>query len=152
MPPIRQPVPGRELGERVRKLRNERGWTQEQLAKQAGLSKSAISEVESEVTQPRGPNLIRLATALGASIDYLLTGLERPPPSPPAVIKVPNELAEVARKLGLPYQHVELLLQFNSQIEAMRRDQPARNLTEHDWRDLYDRVGPLLERASGGKK
>src|SRR6266478_3779626 len=31
------------FGERVRRLRIERGWTQEQLARQANLSKSAIS-------------------------------------------------------------------------------------------------------------
>lgn len=149
----RQPVVSAEgLGARIRKLRESRGWTQDQLARQAGLSKSAISEVESEVTQPRGPNLIRLATALGASIDYLLTGKAHAAAPPPSVINVPSELAEVARTLALPYQYVELLLQFNGQIQAMRRDHAVRSLTERDWTDLYERVKPLLEGALEGKK
>ncbi len=138
------------LGERVRRLRTARGWTQEQLARQAGLSKSAISEAESETTQPRGPNLVRIASALGASIDFLLTGDERLPP-PPSPVIMPAELANMARRLALPFQHVELLMQFNSQIESMRRDQTERQLTERDWEDLWERVKPLLERSSGGK-
>ena|SRR6266540_1853131 len=142
---------GEGFGERIRRLRNERGWTQEQLARQAGLSKSAISEAESDTTQPRGPNLVRIASALGASIDFLLTGQERPPPPRTPEISVPTELAEMARRLGLPFQHVEFLMQFNGQIEAMRRDQGARRLTERDWEEFWERVRPLVEKSSGGK-
>ncbi len=141
---------GEGFGERVRRLRIERGWTQEQLARQADLSKSAISEAESAATQPRGQNLVRIASALGASIDFLLTGQERSQLPAPPVINVPSELAEMARKLALPFQHVELLMQFSGQIEAMRRDE-VRRLTERDWEDLWERVRPLLDKSSGGK-
>ena len=67
------------LGERVRRIRRERNWTQDKLAAEATVSKSFISEVESGTSQPRGPLLVRLAMALGASLDYLMTGRE---PSP----------------------------------------------------------------------
>jgi transcriptional regulator with XRE-family HTH domain len=146
-----QSDPAQGLGERIKKLREQRGWKQEELARHAGVSKSAISEVESDTTQPRGPNLVRLASALGASLDYLLTGQERPTPPPPPVVEVPAELAGMAKKWGIPYSHVELLMQFHGQIEAMRRDQPAHQFSEKDWEDLYEGVRPVLEKILGGK-
>lgn len=139
------------LGDRVRRLRRERSWTQDQLAAAAGVSKSFVSEVESGASQPRGPVLVRIATALKSSLDYLLTGRERPAPSPPAV-EVPTELASFARRCGLPFQHVELLLEFHNSIEGMRRDQPPLQLTEREWEEFYESVRPLVDRGLRGKE
>ncbi len=65
------------LGKRVYDLRVGRRWTQEQLCIAADLSKSFLSEIENGA-QARGPVLVRLANALGVTIDYLLTGDPRP--------------------------------------------------------------------------
>ncbi len=138
------------LGDRVRRLRRERGWTQDQLAAVAKVSKSFISEVETGESQPRGPLLVRIATALRASLDYLMTGKERPAPLPPT-LDVPIELASLARRRGIVFSHVELLLEFHNSIEGMRRDLPPRRLTEQEWEEFYDQVRPVIEKSARGK-
>lgn len=140
-----------DLGERVRRLRRQRNWTQDQLATEAKLSKSFISEVESGTSQPRGPVLVRIATALGASLDYLMTGREPAPPKSSGPVQVPSELAAVAERLHLPFSHVALLLEFRNSVEARRSDQPPRNLTETEWEDFYQNVRPYLEKELGSK-
>ncbi len=113
------------------------------------MSKSFISEVEGGVTQPRGPMLVKLATALAASIDFLLTGRE-PEPPPQGAIEIPPELASFAKKQDVPYSHLELLLSFIHQVRAMRREGPPRHLSERDWELLYEQLQPVIE--GQGKK
>lgn len=61
------------FGDKVRKLREERGWGQQQLAKIAGLSQPAISRIERGlVQQPRLSVIKRLSQALGVTTDFLL--------------------------------------------------------------------------------
>jgi phage repressor protein C with HTH and peptisase S24 domain len=65
------------LSQRAKRLRTERGWTQAELGKRAGLSQVTISDIE------RGRNqgsreIIPLADALGVSPTYLTTGKEIP--------------------------------------------------------------------------
>lgn len=60
------------LGQRVKTLREQRRWRQEELAKATGMTQPAISRIESgEVTQPRLSVLHRLAKALDVTVDYL---------------------------------------------------------------------------------
>ncbi|MBO9524303.1 MAG: helix-turn-helix transcriptional regulator [Nocardioidaceae bacterium] len=42
-------------GEKVRRQRTERGWTQEELAKRAGLSKRTLQDVEADKASAAGP-------------------------------------------------------------------------------------------------
>jgi transcriptional regulator with XRE-family HTH domain len=70
-----------EIGVRVRAARERLGWSRESLAVQAGISWSAISQVESgRRTQIRPGTLAALSRSLGVSIDYLVDG-RRPPPT-----------------------------------------------------------------------
>jgi transcriptional regulator with XRE-family HTH domain len=138
------------LGDRVRHLRRQRGWTQDQLATEAKVSKSFISEVETSESQPRGPVLVRIATALRASLDYLMTGKERAA-ALPSTLDVPIELASLARRRGITFSHVELLLEFHNSIEGMRRDQPPLRPTEQEWEEFYNRVQPHIEKALRGR-
>ena len=68
------PEPALEaIGERVRRCRQLRGWTQLQLAARAGLTQSTISMIEKGA---RGNEMSldtawRIAWALGTSIDML---------------------------------------------------------------------------------
>lgn len=52
------------LALRVKKLRNNKGISQEKLAKDSGLSLRTIQRIESDKTDPRGDTLKRLANAL----------------------------------------------------------------------------------------
>ena len=57
-----------ELGRAVRGLREERGWSQTQLAKAAGMTQSAVARFEAGGTIPSLPVLDRLAHALDADL------------------------------------------------------------------------------------
>ena len=64
-----------KLGERIRKLRTERGWSQRDLARRASIaSKSVISYYELGERFPTYETLLRLADVFGVSTDYLLRG------------------------------------------------------------------------------
>lgn len=60
------------LGENVRKQRQSRGWSQEQLALEAGMKRSYLSELERGLRNPSVRALGRLAEALKVPPDSLL--------------------------------------------------------------------------------
>lgn len=63
------------LGERLKHARERKGWSQRELARQAGVRHAIISELETgKKTDTMGSILKRLARALGVSVDYLLGG------------------------------------------------------------------------------
>ena len=57
---------------RMRELRQEHGWTQAQLGKRISVSKSTISEYESEKHQLDPPTICALCDLFGCTADYLL--------------------------------------------------------------------------------
>jgi transcriptional regulator with XRE-family HTH domain len=68
------------IGTRVRAARERLGWSREALAVQAGISWSAIAQVESgRRTHIRPGTLAALSRPLGVSIDYLVDGRQPPP-------------------------------------------------------------------------
>jgi transcriptional regulator with XRE-family HTH domain len=62
-----------DLGQRLRRFREERGWTQAALAEHAGVSKPYLSELEGSAgRRPSGQILLQLADALGVTVADLL--------------------------------------------------------------------------------
>jgi ribosome-binding protein aMBF1 (putative translation factor) len=57
-----------ELGRAVRELRERHGWSQTQLAKESGMTQSAVARFEAGGTVPTLTVLERLAAALGVSL------------------------------------------------------------------------------------
>lgn len=62
-----------DLGRTVRRLRDDRGWSQTQLAEAAGMTQSAVARFEAGGTVPSLPVLDRLATALDANLIVQMT-------------------------------------------------------------------------------
>ena len=60
-----------DLGLRLRELRQAKDLSQEQLAKQVGVSKGTIYRYEGNLQEPSLRVARRLARALGTSLDYL---------------------------------------------------------------------------------
>jgi transcriptional regulator with XRE-family HTH domain len=59
-------------GQRVRELRQSKGWTQLELSLQAGLMQSAVSRLEKGLTRRvQWATLERLSSALGEPIERL---------------------------------------------------------------------------------
>ena len=64
------------LGQRLRKLREEWGETQETVARLTGINRSNLANYETDVRNPRIEQLQKLADFYGVSSTYLLTGKE----------------------------------------------------------------------------
>ena len=63
------------LNERIRKLRQERNWSQVDLAKKLNVTKQSVSNWENDNIQPSIEMLVKLAREFSVSTDYIL-GLE----------------------------------------------------------------------------
>jgi transcriptional regulator with XRE-family HTH domain len=62
------------IGERVRKLRKGRGWTQVEMAEKIGLDRSFLADVERGKRNISILNLEVIASGLGVSLSRLLSG------------------------------------------------------------------------------
>ncbi|WP_188454456.1 helix-turn-helix domain-containing protein [Virgibacillus oceani] len=61
------------IGERLRKLRQERGYSLSELAERAGVSKSYLSYLERDVkNNPSLQFISKIADTLNVSVEYLL--------------------------------------------------------------------------------
>lgn len=66
------------LGEKIQKLRKEKGLTLEQLADRTDSSKSSIWEMENKAPpRPSADKLSKIASELGVTMDYLLDREEK---------------------------------------------------------------------------
>lgn len=61
-----------DLGQKVRRLRESRDWSQAELARRAGVTKSAISTYELGLRTPSADVVRSFAKVFGVSADYLL--------------------------------------------------------------------------------
>ncbi len=62
------------LGQRIAALRRHRGMSQAALAEKIGVSPSAVGMYEQDRREPSLAAVVTMSTALGVSVDYLLTG------------------------------------------------------------------------------
>jgi transcriptional regulator with XRE-family HTH domain len=69
------------LGEEVKRLRQAKGWTQEQLAVYAGSSQPTVNLLEAGKRNPSASTLEKLARALEVEVVELFPKLETPQPS-----------------------------------------------------------------------
>ena len=66
-----------ETGRLIRKHRNAKGWSQEELADRAGMHRTFISSIERGVRNPTVTSLHRVASAMGLTVSELLDGLRK---------------------------------------------------------------------------
>ena len=70
------------MGERITALRKGRGMTQEQLAEKLSVSRQSVSKWELDQATPEVGCAVALCDLFGVSLDYLIRGMEAPPPVP----------------------------------------------------------------------
>jgi transcriptional regulator with XRE-family HTH domain len=122
-------------GDRIREVREKRRLTQDQLAEKADVSKSFLSEVENDKRNAGAETLLKIANALGASIDYLLRGsVHETAASEP--VTIPPELSRAAQELGLSYSQTLGLLDAHRSIVARRTAKSVKDFTVEDWKQL----------------
>lgn len=133
------------LGDRIKQIRQSLGWTQGRLAKEAEISKSFLSEIENNKSNISGENLLKLANALNASLDYLMTGQPELNEGPPKPIEIPPELSDIAEELSFSYRETLSLLTAHQSLLARRSSKEESKMTKEMWRGLYKSLKPYLE-------
>ena len=58
--------------EKIKKLRETRGWTQAELARRLGVTRNGVNSWEQGLSMPSPACLVDLAKAFSVSTDYLL--------------------------------------------------------------------------------
>lgn len=74
------------FAENIRRIREEKGWTQTELYTTADLHRTGLGRIEGGRYEPGLLTLVIIADALGVKLDDLVTGLpvpkeRRPPPN-----------------------------------------------------------------------
>ena len=69
------------MGVRIRQVRRERGWTQDELANAVGVSRSAVAQWETGRAGQVTTNLTRIAEALEIGVEYIMYGDDKRVPA-----------------------------------------------------------------------
>jgi len=95
-----------EIGKRLRKLREQLGWSQATLAKKIGFSQKAISHWEKGERDIPTKALIELKK-LGVNIDWLLTGEGEPLKVSPETQELVNMLLKLEKEAPDKFQEIK---------------------------------------------
>lgn len=136
------------VGERIKEVREARGWTQDRLATESDTSKSFLSEVEKHNKNISLDVLLRVATALCASVGYLATGEGSQPSERKAVI-IPPELSDAAEALHISYPEMLDLLEAYGSIVARRSNRHKGIMTVDDWKALHRALKDVVKKVYG---
>lgn len=127
------------VGDRIREVREHRRWTQDRLAEETDISKGFLSDVENNKRNVSSEYLLRIANALGASVDYLLKGEPSSAESvSQAPVVIPQALSEAAHQLSLSYSKTIELLNAHRSVIARRSNKDIKEFTVEDWKALYE--------------
>ena len=130
------------VGDRIKRRRNELGWTQDVLAEKAGISKSFLSDLENGKRSVGADTLLDISRALSLSLDYLMTGEE--PETEQTEVQIPSSLASFAAKTGVSFRQALTLLEMQQQIVAHRSATKKDGLEKVDWQKFYEAVKEFL--------
>jgi len=67
-----------KIRNRVKELRRERGWTQQELARAVGVSRQSINSIERNRYVPSLPLALTFARVFGTSTDEIFTLEDQP--------------------------------------------------------------------------
>ncbi len=129
------------VGDRIREIREELGLTLDKLAGKTGISKGFLSDVETGRRDISSEYLLKIADAMGASLDYLLRGENLASISTRLKpVEIPSELSEAAQQLKLSYAQTLELLEANQSVIARRSTKSLKRFGVDDWKELYKAI------------
>ena len=79
------------MGKRIRQVRKVKGWSQDELARKAGISMSFLGHIERGSRIMSLETFVSICSALGAGADELLWGVAHPSDSVLDMWKVPDK-------------------------------------------------------------
>lgn len=127
-------------GDRIREFRKDLGWTLDKLAEKTKLSKGFLSDVEGNNRNASTENVLKIANAMGASLDYLLRGEQASASRKREPVQIPSTLSIFAEQEGLSYTDTLTLLETHSAVIARRSSESIKPPTVEDWRRLYKAI------------
>ena len=116
-----------EIGKEIKRLREERGWSQAQLAVYAGSSQPTVNQIESGKRNPSTRTLEKLAATFGVEVGELFPKAQPPLPEQPelaaqvAAASEP-ELYELWNTLHDEKMHAELAFRNNPDDPGLRTE------------------------------
>lgn len=146
------------LGKKIQRLRREKGWTQEELASQLGVSAQAVSKWETDVSSPDISLLRSLAEALGTSVDQLLSPEDAAPVVQMARPEQKKKMEEMVFhirvsevngdkvNLNLPMPLVQMALEMGMAMPKFGKEMKT-SLQRED----VERILQLVEKGAVGK-
>lgn len=133
-------------GDRIREIRESLRMTQDDLAAKSGLSKGFISDIENDKRGISSENLLKIANAVGASLDYLTRGETSGAIVRESVV-IPYELSAAAEQLRLSYaQTLELLDAYNS-VVARRSNLSRKPFNIEQWKQFHAAIQKVFSGA-----
>ena len=87
------------IGQRIGKLRTDRGWTQSELANKLSVKRETVAQWEADAREIKASYIIKLATLFGVSTDYLLSVSD--------VLEFNADLKSVSKFLGVSEKTVK---------------------------------------------
>jgi transcriptional regulator with XRE-family HTH domain len=127
-------------GDRIRDFRKDLGWTLEKLADKTKLSKGFLSDIESNKRNASTETVLKIANAMGASLDYLLRAEQTKATRNREPVQIPSTLSIFAEEEGLTYTDTLTLLETHSAVIARRSNESIKPPTVEDWRRLYSAI------------
>lgn len=124
------------VGQRIRKLREEKKITLDQMSERTGISKGFLSDAETNNRNLSSQNMLKIANVLNASLEYLMRGAEDA--KAPEPLTIPPELTDAAHELNLSFADTEQLLKVHRSLVARRSNEGVPSRTVADWKELYE--------------
>jgi transcriptional regulator with XRE-family HTH domain len=107
-PPLRNPK-ALAVGRRIAEKREQKGYTQAQLAARIDVTDGAVTQYETGRSIPRNTRLERIALELNTSVGYLLAG-DDPEEQSKAQTKEELEALVILRSLSVPEQQAAMAM------------------------------------------
>lgn len=123
----------KEVGTRIRHLRDQQGWSLTELASRAGISRSYLHQIEQGDSTPTLDKVQQLATALGVLPSDLLGDAGRATTN----ADIPEQLRKFAEQANLQSGDVDMLARI--QYRGKRPETVA------EWKAIYSVIRGMLE-------
>ncbi|WP_393965228.1 helix-turn-helix domain-containing protein [Exiguobacterium sp. S22-S28] len=137
-------------GDRLRELRAQRGWQQDETASKFGMTPATLSRFENGKRQPDPSTLVLLADAFDVSADFLLGRVERPEATPS---RYDGHASKTNDRIHLSEQgHTTLVHEKRFQNERLRKWRLKKGMQQDELAMRVKTNTSTLSRIENGKK
>lgn len=116
-----------DFSSRLKKLRKESGYTQQELAKKVGVKRATIAGYETKGKEPNYTTLKELAAIFDCSTDYLLGRVAKKNPQAKLRQLIPTKTLEL-----LDEEDIQFLIELSQDEQRQVLLRESRNLTNQD--------------------